>query len=99
MPPNVVHGFQPSCANPKKLFSGPTPTTSAPRASIRSGRDLAEHLERLGDLHRRSGRIEAERLTEQVDRVDVHPRRRPRAEVERNTIGLGMREGALDPLA
>jgi hypothetical protein len=37
------------------------------------GGDLAEHLERLRHLHRRSRRVEAERLAEQVDGIDVHP--------------------------
>ena len=63
------------------------------------GRDLAEHLEGLGDLHRRPRRIEAERLPEQVDGVDVHPRRRGGAEVERHPVGLGVRERGVDPLA
>jgi hypothetical protein len=52
------------------------------------GRDLAEHLERLRDLHRRPRQVESERLAEQVDGVNVHPGRGGGAKVERHAIRL-----------
>ena len=37
------------------------------------GRDLAQHLVRLDDLHRRAGRVELQRLPQQVDRCACMP--------------------------
>ena len=37
VPSNSAHGFQSSFSNPKKLVARPTPTTSMPSASAKSG--------------------------------------------------------------